>query len=370
MLPGITYYASAFCIMTLFAAGVRNKIDQNSFLIFFFSLSYGIFPLLAGFTNSPKNIICSIVPPAFYLYGRYLVEESKTEKALLTKMSFILILFALNTYVICISDIISTGQLVNVTRSMSRFRGFEEDQVMAATGFGINISLGLIGLAMFLREQHKSIRHYIYLFLFILSLLVTVHLVNRTGIILSIVVTVIILFLSLQSKNRRKLLWGVFFFAIIAYFLYVSGGAFSEVVDEYSNREDIEMNGGIFNTSSRSWRWIDGLGRLFTEPFGYADQMPSNYYVHNLWLDVSRWSGLLPFLLVFIITYKMTKKSWQSLRKYKSEFTYLVFGLCICSMLTFFIEPVIEGSAIYFYLFCMFWGMITQYNYSHSTATN
>ena len=361
MLPGITYYAVIFCMLVVLSKDARVKFDKNALLIFLFAFLYGIIPLIMGFTDSPKNVICSIVPPVFYVFGRYIVSKVDTTKTLCYVIVWILFFFALNTYILCVWDITTTGQLVNVTRSMSRFIGHEESEVMAATGFGINISLGLIGLSIFLCAKKRSLYHYLLLIIFFLSLLVTVHLVNRTGVIVTVILTFSILFLSFRSHNLFVLITSTILVVIGIYFFASNSIAIGDIIDAYQMREATENDSGLFNTGSRSWRWIDGLGRLFTDPFGYANQFHTEYYVHNMWLDVSRLSGTIPFFLVLLITLKMVKSTWLTMRKWHTELSYIMVALCLCCCLVFFVEPVLEGSAIYFYLFCMFWGISTEY---------
>lgn len=361
MLPGITYYAVIFCILVFLSKDARVKYDKNTLLIFSFAFLYGIIPLLMGYTDSNKNVICSIVPPIFYLFGRYIVSKVDSSKTLYIVIVGVLMFFALNTYIICIWDIMTTGQLVNVTRSMSRFIAQEESTATAATGFGINISLGLVGLSLFLRSTKKYLYQYLLLIFFILSLLVTVHLVNRTGILLSVILTFFILFISFQSRNKLLLLLSTLIAALVLYFIASNIAIISDIVDAYQMRESTEANSGLLDTGSRSWRWIDGLGRLLTDPLGYADQFHEEYYVHNMWLDVSRLSGLAPFILVLLITFKMAKSTWYLMRKWHTELSYMMVALCLCCCLVFFVEPVIEGCAVYFYLFCMFWGISSEY---------
>lgn len=359
LLPGITYYTVVFCILVILSKDARAKFDKNALLVFSFALLYGIIPYIMGYTDA-KNIICSFVPPVFYILGRYIVRVVDSTKTLIYVIVGILFFFAINTYILCLWDIISTGQLVNVTRSMSRYMGSEDSDVMAATGYGINISLGLIGLSFFLRASKKYLYHYLLLALFFLSLLVTVHLVNRTGIVVSIILTFFILFLSFQSHNRVLLILSILIGVIGLYFLVSKSDAVSEIVEAYQMRESVEESSGLLNTGSRSWRWIDGLERLFTEPLGYANKY-KDYYVHNMWLDVSRLSGIIPFLLVLSITIKMARCTWRTMRKWQTELSYIMLALCLCCCLVFFVEPVLEGCTIYFYLFCMFWGISVEY---------
>lgn len=361
-LPGITYYAVGFCIFVILSKDAITKFDKNALLAFSFALLYGIIPLMMGYTDSYKNIICSIVPPVYYVFGRYIVSKVDSTKTLSYILVGILLFYALHTYILCIWNIMDTGQLVSTTRTLSRYIGMEENEVMAATGFGINISLGLIGLSIFLRAGKKSLYHYLLLSLFFLSLLVTVHLVNRTGIIVSVVLTIFILLISLQSKNKTRLVFSTLIVGAIGfYFLTSRSSAIGEILDAYQMREVSESSGGMLNVGSRSWRWIDGIERLFTNPFGYADKCAEGYYVHNMWLDVSRLSGFIPFILALLITLIMAKSTWYTMRKWRTELSYIMVALCLCCCLVFFVEPVLEGSAIYFYLFCMFWGISEEY---------
>lgn len=361
MLPGITYYAVIFCVLVIMSKDARVKFDKNAVLIFTFALLYGIVPLFMGYTESFKNLICSIAPPIYYIFGRYIVNKVDSPEALCYVVVGTLFFFALNTYILCVWDIMTTGQLVNVTRQLSRFIGQEENDVMAATGFGINISLGLIGLSIFLIAKKRYLYHFFLLILFFLSLLVAVHLVNRTGVLVSVILTFFILILSFRSQNKTKLILGAIIITVSVYFLAFKSGSIGEIVDAYQMREATEGNSGLLDTGSRSWRWIDGLNKLITCPLGYQNPYHEEYYVHNMWLDVSRVSGTIPFLLLLLITLKMGKCVWSIIRQRRTDLSYIMVALCLCFYLVFFVEPVIEGSAIYFYLFCMFWGISLEY---------
>lgn len=361
MLPGITYYTVIFCILVVFAKDARAKFDKNAFLAFSFALLYGIIPLIMGYTDSFKYLICSIAPPVFYMFGRYVVSKVESSKTLCYVIVGALLFYALNAYILCVWNIFTTGQLISLSRNMSRFIGQEEVVEMSATVWGINVSLGLIGLSLFLIAKKRYFCHYLLLIVFFLSLLVTVHLINRTGVLVAVILTLAVLFLSFHSQNKTKFILSTFIIAIGLYFFAYKSGDLGEIVDAYQMREATENNSGMLNTGTRSWRWIDGLRRLITNPLGYVDQFPEDYFVHNMWLDVSRFSGTIPFLLVVLITVNMWKSTWSTMRKWHTELSYIMFALCLCCSLVFFVEPVIEGSATYFYLFCMFWGISSEY---------
>lgn len=100
-----------------------------------------------------------------------------------------------------------------------------------------------------------------------------------------------------------------------------------------------------------------GLSDLFKYPLGGRR---TQMYRHNMWLDVGRVSGIFPF--VFLVGYTIsTMKSAYKLFRNKSvstELRYLIMGVYLGVNLNFFFEPVIEGFANFFFIFCIINGMI------------
>ena len=368
-LPGITYFTFAFSLLVLVLIPWRIYGDSNANLLLLFSLLYGLMPLAIYNDYSPNDLICCIVPSAFYLFGKKMPKVFNSESSLLYLSAIALLLFAINTYYACVRDILETGSLINYNRVLSRVVGQDEMQ-MSATAFGVNVSLGLVGLASFILCNDRNLAQYFLLGLFLLSLLTTIHLINRAGVLVAGMATLLLFVLSFGKANKKKIIYSLLILSSIILLLIISGVISIEILEAYTNRSQTEANSGLFNAGSRSWRWIDGLKKLLVMPLGYKDLMPEDYFVHNMWLDVSLVSGLIPFIILIIISVRMARQSWIFYRNSNCDLSLLLLGIMICFFISSFQEPILIGEKVNFYMACFFWGISSEYKKKVSTRNN
>ena len=297
-----------------------------------------------------------MAPLLFYTFGCYITSRLYSRSSILEFIALTVFLFSIVTYYTCIIDVTNTG-LVNPLRIMGRNGGDEYD--MAATLYGLNVSLGLACLFGFLsiEKKERTLLHYLLPISFALSLLTTVHLVNRTGLVLVCFSLFVFLF---YSKKSSKATWIILIF-VAALFAYLSTKSdFASIIDAYTSRGEVEGH-GLSDAGSRTEKWMDALSRLFTSPFGWYKDI--NYtFTHNMWLDVARLTGFIPFIAIVCATIVGFK---DTLHLYRIKNDYLVLTLISIQIVFFlecFVEPVMEGFDLYFYLMCMFFGIQRQYH--------
>ena len=357
---GISFYVLLFSILVYIFTMWTSMFDRMAMYIFGFASSYALLSYIESNTFNPHYAVYLLAPNAFYFWGKYVIKCSNSKMTIINFILFVLIFFALNTYILTIRDIIDVG-LVNPYRGM--LRTGDTEVVMPATLFGLNVSLGLAGLAIFLSHLRTVRKTLSYLFLIVLvfSLMTTIHLINRTGIIVFIACTLIVYLYNFSSKKSvMGYIIGILLFVFIVYLLfsnYIDGG--SEALEAYATRETVE-DGSLSDFGNRGWRWIDALQKIFTRPLGWSGTVPYNY-AHNLWLDVAMLCGIIPFMFLMFATVRSIKQLFI-LRNIKKDTVVAAFiALYVCFFLTSFVEPVMVGFDVYFYLFCMLWGMQQYY---------
>ena len=354
ILVGTSYYTMAFCVMAMITIPVRKYIDKQAAWLIAFSILYSLMLVMLDISSSHIPLYLS-APLLFYCYGMYVVDNLQSRKAILEFVAIVVFFFSLVTYYTCIIDIGSIG-LINPSRTMGR--SGVEDAEMAATLYGLNVSLGLACLFGFLsiEKKERTLLHYLLPISFALSLLTTVHLVNRTGLVLVCFSLIIFLF---YSKKSSKATWIILIF-VAALFAYLSTKSdFASILDAYTSRGEVEGH-GLSDAGSRTEKWMDALSRLFSSPFGWYKDI--NYtFTHNMWLDVARLTGFIPFIAIVCATIVGFK---DTLHLYRIKNDYLVLTLISIQIVFFlecFVEPVMEGFDLYFYLMCMFFGIQRQY---------
>lgn len=103
--------------------------------------------------------------------------------------------------------------------------------------------------------------------------------------------------------------------------------------------------------------WI-GLRELIQYPMGGR---ASQIYRHNMWLDVGRVSGIIPFCLLLIYSVKNFANVtviWKN-PKILPSLRYLLLFLYIGAYVNCFVEPIWEGALNFFLALCVVDGMVS-----------
>lgn len=359
-LVGVSYYVLLFGLFSIPICWKKAYFDKTSVYLLLFSISYPLVLWMNTGKFNPHYLLYLIAPVAYYVWGQYLVTRINNHKGLLNLFLLILIFFAVQTYIITIEDMRETG-LINPFRAM--LREGDEDVLVNATQFGCNVSLGLsgLGICMALKNRFFSIRGFLFLGVFILSLLTVIHLVNRTGIVVAFFCTFCSYFYSI--RNNGKILNAILIILFIIVIVYFVLSIFSDngfnIIEAYTNRLSTE-NTSISDYGGRSWRWVDAMARLFTYPFGWNNDVKYSF-VHNLWLDVAMFGGIIPFIFIVCATIRSLKQLLQLIKIKNNIIVNSIFSLSICFILSSFVEPVLVGFDSFFYLYCMLWGIQKEY---------
>lgn len=350
------YCIAPFCLLTLAIVPVLRYWDKLASALGLFSVFYC---LIVFFNNGISSgfVFGSyfIAPVSFYLFGKYIVDRYHSQDLLFTFLLFSIILFAANLYYDTIIDIATNGFL-NVSRELAIG---DNDKVMSATLYGLNVSLGISGVTAFFMWTRFSYKWVILVSLLALSITTVLHLVNRTGLVIA-VLCLIGTGVCYSKKNIWRLVIPLFLCIGTLSLLIDYNVIDNAVFNVYEARADMEDN--VATAGGRTSRWLDAVAKMWKYPFGwFQDMMTFNGYVHNLWLDIVRVAGLLPFICFFAATYFSIKSIFKLAIKASGNSLFLfIVGLNICFFTSSFVEPVIEGFPLYLYLFLMLWGIQYQ----------
>lgn len=359
-LVGVSFYVLLFCLFSILICWEKTYFDKTSVYILLFSISYSLVLCMNTGKFNPHYLLYLIAPITFYVWGQYIVTKINNQKGLLNFILLVLFFFAVQTYIITIEDVKEIG-LINPMRTM--LREGDEEAMINATLFGLNVSLGLSGLAIFMALKNKfgSIRGFLFLCVLLLSLLTVIHLVNRTGIVVAVVCTLCSYFFRIRKSGKiLNATLIIMFTIVIVYFIlsmFLDNGF--DIIEAYTNRLSTE-NTSISDYGGRSWRWVDAMARLFTYPFGWNNDVKYSF-VHNLWLDVAMFGGIIPFFFIVCATIRSLKQLFQLMKHNNDIIVNSIFSLSICFILSSFVEPVMVGFDSFFYLYCMLWGIQKEY---------
>lgn len=83
-------------------------------------------------------------------------------------------------------------------------------------------------------------------------------------------------------------------------------------------------------------------------------------YAHNLWLDTFDEAGLLPLMLLFLITVQSIAKAIQVASRSDEFEQSITLSFLVILLAQFFVEPVMQGSPLLFMAFAFFCGLIDR----------
>jgi len=314
---------------------------------------YSLFAANSGFLSTFSSAIAYILPlPAFYLFGRYVMSKINRSEDFYKFIIILLFAYTLDIFLSIYLDIYLTGSLVNERRTFSFY--FGQGDELAATLVGMQVYPCLIGFVLFfIIRKTKKVLAYLYLLVAVSALLTTAHLINRTGLVIFVMASSLMI-INQNRKNLPKLiLLTIIIVTIVGVAMHSYDIANTDLISAYSDRGD-----DVSTAGSRTFLWSHAIKNLFLHPMGWSD----NYkYIHNMWLDIAKVAGVIPFLILVFLTIRSMITLYRILRFRTAEISTAFLGLYVCFFLSLFVEPVCGSTHLF--LFVMLWGMQESYLY-------
>lgn len=351
LMNGFITLVLLFSLVSFIALGLNKGFDRYAGLILLYSLSYGIIMSLKGGYDLSSCLLDVVVPCVFYLYGKYLLKACK-EESIISVIILIVIAFGASVYYFTIKGIIESGALIMSVRSIQLFgnEGYE----LGATGIGSCVCMGFFGLAsVFIVDSKKQ--KFILATIFIFSLLTTVSMINRTGLFISVISLIITLFVYFKG-SMKHLFWVLCCFVGIWVLISKLGWLDGDVLMAYQARE-LDEDASIRSGGARTNRWLYALSMIPSSPFGWRDVQYN--YIHNMWLDVAKNAGWIPFFFLVVLTIKEIRTMVNLLKIDRGSLSCILLTLIICMLLDLMVEPITGGSI--FAMLCLWWGMQNQH---------
>lgn len=346
--PNNIYLLVLFSLLTYVILPTRKYWDNTAILLVLFSLFYSMMVIMTNQYGSGFLLISYLIAPvAFYRLGKWMMSYFYEERTRQGVLLIILVCYLLSLIVMTFKDIALVG-IVNVTRAL--LGDVNDGDGLAATLYGLMASLGIGCIAaLFTKGQNIWLR-LCYILLSALSVLVVIHLVNRTGLVI-LVICIIIPFIISTKMNVSKLLTTLIFLTVLSFVIVNTGVINEEIIDAYQQRE-MDSSSDATQLGGRSAIWADALMKLVSHPLGWSRV----HYAHNMWLDIARVGGWLALLLFMIPTITWCKNLLRIARKEITPFLLIIISLNCAMFISCFVEPVIDGSILFFSLFMMIWG--------------
>lgn len=347
--PKNIYLLVLFSFMTYVILPTKKWWDPTAIVLFFFSSFYLMMTVMTNQYGSGFVLLSMLMAPVgFYRFGLWLMHCFHEEKARQKLLIAIAVCYLLPLFILTIKDVALVG-IVNVSRVM--LGDADGGDSLAATLYGLMASVGIACIsALFTKGQNFWLRLF-YIVVALLSIFVVIHLVNRTGLVVCVCCMLVALLFSTKMK-LKQIIPIVFFLGLLTAGLAKTGIISEEIISAYQGRE-MSAASDVSQLGGRSDIWLDAVHQLATHPFGWERVR----YAHNLWLDIARIGGWFALLLFLIVTFNWFKSCLRLTRKMLTPFVLIVLSLNTAMFLSSCVEPVIEGSMLFFSLLMMIWGV-------------
>lgn len=111
------------------------------------------------------------------------------------------------------------------------------------------------------------------------------------------------------------------------------------------------------------WKYAGDILKLL--PYYPMGKIEYEHYAHNLWVDIAKETGIIPFVLYIVFSIKSIKELFLYLRNKvnRIEEKVLFFSVVSSYTIVFFTEPIMVGAPIAFSLFAYVIGCMLSLNH-------
>lgn len=349
---GMVTMLAFWCLCFIFIVPFEYYKGKLFPSILLFTFLYSAFGLMNGFMTIPKLIGLCLPMVLFYILGKFLVIRIRKPIHLILLLMLLLICYQLEVYTSFLDSYFSGHYAMHDTRTF--YLGGDESRALTATLVGLNISVSMVGLSAFIILKGYNKLRILCLALFVIAVFTTTYLLNRTALVIAAVSTLIVLWYFYRN-NKTALVFIISGILLASFIVYKMGWVSSDILMAYGERNF------DFNTAGqRTTKWVETFKEIFQHPFGWAEIASSTkYYAHNMWLDIARVTGILPFLSLLFVSVQALLIQLRLFRVKADYFVAVTTGLNVCFLLSCFVEPVYGG--LHLFLWTMLWGMQEQY---------
>ena len=284
-------------VYALFMNEVYRYFDRVTVLIFLFGVWYSVFATELSF-NAYASFM--FIYPMLYLVGKYIgISEDSNG---LVRMLFVVAISMAAMYLFSISIDIAKYGFYSETRNIE-IEGRGSDDEISATGIYSHLMLLTTFIAaLFTRIPWRS--KLIYMVFAILAFVVSIRIQSRTSVVIMIMVVVLSLFVNFRTMIRRHSIIAIFLLGSLFFAANYALINYEEELGILERFQDDDVNTGGYRTELA----MDVVNKLSENPWGGLENMS---YAHNMWLDCARVAGIVPLLLLLLITILYIRSLWH-----------------------------------------------------------
>lgn len=350
------YAALLFSIVILMGKPVlsRSKIYVNGLgsPAFWVLLLFGFTYVVIGELTIQGLLYYFTIPCLVFLAGWALMDQGGHDpETVITVTKFMALGYGIHALL---------NYVTNFGRPRWLLTDFFSGEFRAATGSGaINTLIFSLLICIICLEKRIAIKSF-GLFFFVISFLYAFQLGSRTQFVIMITVNFITLFLLLHERSGKgavlKFAAVLVVIGALLYFMYSLNIFGIQDAYEASNLA-ARFNDDL--SASDDYRFSSvgrGLVTMLDYPLG---GLKEEGYYHNLWLDIGRISGIVPFLIMMaysFLTFFHVVKLFRD-KSLDKKVRYVLLSIYLGTLMNFFVEPILEGLINSFYSFTFLNGL-------------
>ncbi|PYZ96003.1 hypothetical protein CR205_16660 [Alteribacter lacisalsi] len=358
---------------------IKNEFTREFWLTFYvivcFGFLYAYLLLTHSIGSTSANIGKAIFPACLFLLGHKLVMKDLNYK----KTILFTITLIVSTTLFSFFSLVKTTYLYGDINSYILENGRYVVSIWGNTQYASTLINALLSFSLasiplvFIKSVDKvkvKAMKFILLICFILSVYVSLTLLNRTSAMVVVVSTIFVYaFVFKFTIGKILMILGIWCSLVLAVFM--SNIGINNITFGENNAFWQRMVSSQMSEDPRFLAWREALFGMFENPLGGKQTDMSLNFAHNLWLDVGYEGGVLPFILLLFLT----TIAVISLYKFSTNnHPKIVRGLMISIFSAFFVcfvfEPILQGMTVYFTFFCFFVGIIQRLNYDKKSVSN
>lgn len=361
-----------FFIIFIYMIIKKKKIiipkEINLFFLIAFSITY---IAISTVINQQEVSAFSLIGPIIAYYSGLIIieftKEDNKQKYIMKCIIAILIGFFIHAML---------NFSINIGSESRNTIDFWSGNIMSATLQGTLLTpiLSLI-LFTFVYINKKSIKVVMIIF-FALALAYDMIIATRSVIIITILVFVISLisYIVLENKirNKFKIILMILVSILIVSIMYNENVLEIRTKVEKSNLFSRIENAEIETKNSDNARinaQIDAIKQILDYPFGAPENVlwGGLSYAHNMWFDVAKRTGIIPFSLLIIFFLSNIYSLIRIIRNtdISTKLKMLLISVYMCFLLIFLVEPILQGMPIIFIAFCIIASFVDSINKSY-----
>jgi hypothetical protein len=334
------------------------KIKRPEIFLILFGITYVFFASYNVQIRFSAIFEFTLLPLIVFKIGKLSIGLLRTEKNIVLFLFISLVALSFLFLYSVLIEYINEG--VNSTRIAEiKFRSRSVEVLeLNATLVGLHIVPLMSFMPLYFFQRTGELTKYFFLgsFLTISALMVTTLLATRTPIIILGVLLLINFYYGLKKVKYSSKAVILILFSAIIYSVSALDFANFELTSflyERMTSDDLTVAG------SRTEMWLLGLENIFIYPLG-GEKLNINYF-HNLWLDLRYEAGVVPMIFLILLSFIFNYSCWRVVMSelFTIQFKFFIGSVYLTLFLMMFVEPVIQGSFVFFLYYIFFGGVLT-----------